>query len=187
MKSHRFVLLLPALALAGCSSLMSGVGGGASLSCPMSQGITCKSMSKVYADTAQGDLTKIDAASVSAPILAPAGEAEPVMPLRTRPGVVRVWLAPWEDSDGDLHEGAFMDVRADDGGWAIDPVRERIKQGYAARLSPPPNLAEGKDTDAHKDDKDASPTNAPMVLPGLPGLPPMGGAAAPAQPFVPTH
>ena len=29
-------------------------------------------------------------------------------PIRIQPRVVRLWLAPWEDSDGDLHMGGFI-------------------------------------------------------------------------------
>jgi len=29
-------------------------------------------------------------------------------PVRVQPRVVRLWLAPWEDSDGDLHMGGFI-------------------------------------------------------------------------------
>ncbi len=31
-------------------------------------------------------------------------------PMRIQPRVVRLWLAPWEDSDGDLHMGGFIYV-----------------------------------------------------------------------------
>lgn len=30
------------------------------------------------------------------------------LPLRTPPKVIRVWIAPWEDSDGDLHQPEYV-------------------------------------------------------------------------------
>ncbi|MCB2008638.1 MAG: type IV conjugative transfer system lipoprotein TraV, partial [Rhodoferax sp.] len=55
----------------------------------------------------------------------PAGTTAPHAPatLRASPRVVRLWIAPWEDADGDLHEASFVHVVIDTGRWLIERVR----------------------------------------------------------------
>jgi conjugal transfer pilus assembly protein TraV len=43
--------------------------------------------------------------------------------MRTAPRVLRLWIAPWEDSDGDLHEASTVNVLIDHGRWLIERVR----------------------------------------------------------------
>jgi conjugal transfer pilus assembly protein TraV len=56
---------------------------------------------------------------------APSGEvsAPSAAALRTVPRVLRLWIAPWEDSDGDLHEASTVHVLIDHGRWLIERVR----------------------------------------------------------------
>jgi conjugal transfer pilus assembly protein TraV len=112
-------------------------------------------MSQVYEESTQGVAsTPGEAAKVAkaekpeateAPAAAPRPQARFApdtetgqVPLRTRPSVMRVWVAPWEDADGDLHEDAWIALRLDDGRWNIEHVHERIRDGYGAALVPPP-------------------------------------------------
>ena len=151
------IRLLPILGLSlltACASNMSGLDGSDTHSCPYSEGVTCKPMSQVYEESTQGVAstpgvsgkaeTSDAAQAESAPSVprprtgfAPVAEAG-LVPLRTRPSVMRVWVAPWEDADGDLHEAAWIALRVDDGRWNIDHLRERIREGYGAALTPPP-------------------------------------------------
>ncbi len=43
--------------------------------------------------------------------------------LRSPSRVLRLWIAPWEDADGDLHEASFMHVVIDTGRWLVERVR----------------------------------------------------------------
>lgn len=59
-----------------------------------------------------------------------------------------MWIAPWEDADGDLHEASLVHVVVDTGRWLI----ERIRPPARARLDsarPPfnPSPATVPDTD----------------------------------------
>jgi conjugal transfer pilus assembly protein TraV len=36
--------------------------------------------------------------------------------------VLRLWIAPWEDDDGDLHEASVVHVLIDTGRWLIERV-----------------------------------------------------------------
>ena len=37
------------------------------------------------------------------------------------PRVLRLWVAPWEDAGGDLHDETYLYLRIDDGRWALTP------------------------------------------------------------------
>ncbi len=59
------------------------------------------------------------ALAATPPVVAAA--AEPT--LRTAPRVLQMWVAPWEDSDGDLHEATRVHVLIDQGRWRIERLR----------------------------------------------------------------
>jgi conjugal transfer pilus assembly protein TraV len=179
-------LLLPSLV--GCAGSLSGLDGGKKLSCPVSEGVTCKPMSQVYEESAKpAQLDDADGPTVETRPLPPRGtvQAPPSaengpIPLRTRPSVMRIWIAPWEDADADLHEGAWIAMRLDDGHWNIDHVRERITDAYGATLVPPPAqeskpAAQAKPSSVAADVADVLPKN---LLPG---------SKVPAEPFFDTN
>jgi conjugal transfer pilus assembly protein TraV len=177
-------LLLPTLV--GCAGSLSGLDGGKKLSCPVSEGVTCKPMSKVYEESTQPAKTDADEQTAEitppprGPVHVPPGAENGPVPLRTRPSVMRIWIAPWEDADGDLHEGAWIAMRLDDGRWNIDHVRERISDAYDAALVPPPvketkPAAQAKPSSVAADVADVLPKN---LLPG---------SKAPAEPFFDTN
>ncbi len=154
MISTRLLPLLALSLLTACASNLSGLDGSDTHSCPYSEGVTCKPMSQVYEESTQGLASTAPATTEQARALDTA-QADPVaaprprtgfasvteagqVPLRTRPSVMRVWVAPWEDADGDLHEAAWIALRVDDGHWNIDHLRERLREGFSAALTPPP-------------------------------------------------
>jgi conjugal transfer pilus assembly protein TraV len=130
----RILVVMPAMlaTLGGCASSMSGLGGSESLSCKAPQGVICTSVSGVYANAA-------NIAPRTPPLMEPAAPAmysanaavlskdKPAMPssnvMRSNPRVLRLWIAPWEDSDGDLHEESTVHVLVDNGRWLVDHVR----------------------------------------------------------------
>jgi conjugal transfer pilus assembly protein TraV len=179
-------LLLPTLV--GCAGSLSGLDGSKKLSCPVGEGVTCKPMSQVYEESAQpAKIDDADGQTVETPaqtprgaVHAPPGAENGPVPLRTRPSVMRIWIAPWEDADGDLHEGAWIAMRLDDGCWNIDHVRERIREGYGAALVPPPvqeskPVTQAKPSSVATDVADVLPKN---LLPG---------SKVPAEPFFDTN
>jgi type IV conjugative transfer system lipoprotein TraV len=42
------------------------------------------------------------------------------VPLRTPPEIVRVWIAPWEDTNGALHGGNYIYLVVNSGKWIIE-------------------------------------------------------------------
>jgi len=74
------------------------------------------------------------------PTMTPVATApEANAPLRSPPRVLRLWIKPWEDSDGDLHTQSFVYVPIDSGRWLIDhrvlPTRDVYTPTKAMRAA----------------------------------------------------
>ena len=168
--------LLFALALCGCASTLSGVGGADGYACKAPEGALCTSVSGVYANSTQGMLKRakppekksaaVAPAIYGATSIAPGGSAAVSgSPIRSNPRVLRLWIAPWEDADGDLHEEALVHVIVDTGRWLIEHVqpapRSRL-DGVAPPVSPAQERSPAK-----------APSEAPQAPTRFP-LPPAG-------------
>ena len=76
------------------------------------------------------------------PAIAPlASRAGPGMPaslgaIRSDPTVIRIWVAPWEDADGDLMDQTYVYLPVDSGRWLIEHNRQRIKRDFAPVRAP---------------------------------------------------
>lgn len=59
-------------------------------------------------------------------------------PIRIQPRVVRLWLAPWEDSDGDLHMGGFIYVEvAGKTRWVLGEKTQDLGSRITPKLMSP--------------------------------------------------
>ena len=76
------------------------------------------------------------------------------IPLRVPPKIIRVWIAPWEDSDGDLHQPGyiFSEINAKRGRWLYG---EKETSGSQPMLKP----IERSDDDS--DDQHSKPAQSP--------------------------
>jgi conjugal transfer pilus assembly protein TraV len=133
---------------AGCASTMSGVGGAGSYACQAPSGTQCTSVSGVYANSTHGALpAAILPKAASAPSPSPgtsvtvtaAITSPPTAPIRSQPRVLRLWIAPWEDADGDLHEASVVHVLVDAGRWLIERVLPANRNGIDAVRPPRPS------------------------------------------------
>ena len=111
----------------------------------------------------------------------PALQLMPTGALRSEPTVVRMWVAPWVDRDGDLHDQGHVYLQVDTGRWLIDHNRERIRRAFA------PQAAGGASTSAvpAEADAQASPKPAarsPMAAASRPTFGAPRPAANPPQP-----
>ena len=72
-------------------------------------------------------------------------------PLRTNPRVLRLWIAPWEDGDGDLHDASSVHVVVDTGRWLIDRVRPTARSRLDVATPPltPPTPSAAPTSDAN--------------------------------------
>jgi conjugal transfer pilus assembly protein TraV len=183
-----FSLLLAAIATvsSGCTSTLSGVGGKGNYACKAPVGTLCTSVSGVYANSIHGPppasaLPKPAQASASAPpsttgTFAPtaaAGPGTPASAMRSPPRVLRLWIAPWEDADGDLHEASVVHVLVDTGRWLIEHVRPAQRSEIDA-VRPPAQSATPTTTPALQD---TTTEPGPDRFPDRTGMQPGHGAA----------
>ena len=181
-------LVLP---LGACMS-MSGLGGDSKYACKAPDGVACDSVSGTYANTLHNNLPSQQAQrsarrqketseenaspTVGRPIsLATAnlsGTTITPSPLRTQARILRLWIKPWEDADGDLYDQGYVYVQVDNGQWQIDHVQRQIRDLYAP-LKPPPKQA----TEAASEPGASTSPPLPMLQ-----RPPLSGAGTtPAQ------
>lgn len=201
MKAQNLLPILAAMALVGCGS-MSGLDAQDKFSCAAPDGVLCESMSGIYANAQQnnlpgqqvnrkgGDKEKLSRAKV-----APDQEnvlTKPIYsgtPIRSAPLILRVWFAPWEDTDGDLHDQSYVYLPVDSGRWLIEHNRRRIQDAYRPVRAPvaptvPAASTPGQQgkikvtapTQAAEDGTQATPQTAQEMLngilrPGMPGSP----------------
>ena len=170
--------------VSGCAS-MAGVGGTSEYSCKAPEGVKCDSVSGTYYNSVQNNLpsqrqsgrvTRQDEAlaakrSVASTIyttstLAPltgatsSGVALPPaaytsMPLRSPARVLRLWVKPWEDADGDLMDQLYVYVPVDTGRWLVDHAQRQIRDAYAPLRPPRTALAPASDVEREKSSVDA--------------------------------
>jgi conjugal transfer pilus assembly protein TraV len=156
-------LVAATLALCGCSNL-SGLGGSNEFRCHAPEGVPCMSVSGVAANDAAGTLagaraagstedargagratsTHSPAAEGSVPRLTPVMQASAssavervgqLGAIRSEPTVIRIWVAPWQDADGDLNDQGYVYLQIDAGRWLIEHNRERIRREFSPRAA----------------------------------------------------
>ncbi len=147
------VLLTAAGMLGGCASFMSGLDGESSFSCKAPPGVSCQSISGTYSNSIQNNLPsqrkKTDGEAESSKD----GEGTPKayndegteraklsprdmeamtsgIPVRQPPLIVRVWVAPWEDEAGDLHDQSYFYTVVHTGKWVIEANRTAISNRF---------------------------------------------------------
>lgn len=173
---------------AGCASSLSGLGGTPTYACKAPEGVLCTSVAGVYANSLQNNLpsqrTEKRAADpagnvATAPRAAPAPNPAPytgsvanaasasdAASIRSAPRILRVWLAPWEDSDGDLQDQSYLYVVVDSGRWLIEHQRASIRNAYAPIAAPNPAPLAASDTD-----EPTPSTTVNLPRPGVPSFP----------------
>jgi len=196
MKTLTWLVAIGAAALTACSS-MSGYDAKSEFACKAPDGVLCESMSGIYANAMSNNLPgqRVNHAGVGAEVSRAKAEqgtgviTKPIYsgtPIRSAPLVLRVWFAPWEDSDGDLHDQSYVYLPVDNGKWLIEHNRRRIQDAFRPvrapsnqaasmaaaanakiKVTPPPTAS------VNDDPKPPAP-NAQELLNGLlrPSLPP---------------
>lgn len=181
-------LLLP---LSACTN-MSGLGGDSTYACKAPAGVACDSVSGTYANAIHNNLpsqrtprsttvqkTESEVRPASAvtrtasAVHADDSTAVTPSPLRSQARILRLWIKPWEDADGDLYDQGYVYVQIDNGQWQIDHVQRQIRDAYAPLKTPPKSA-----TDATAE---ANPAVNPPGSPLLPQRPPFTGADTNAQ------
>lgn len=137
--------------MTGCGS-MSGLDASSSFSCKAPDGVSCVSISGTYANSVQDNLPfqqqrrnggdkngggQEKAARPPLPQEKPARLSPRDMtamdsgiPIRQPPLVLRVWVAPYEDDAGDLHDQAFFYSMVHSGKWMIEANKTSISKQF---------------------------------------------------------
>lgn len=173
--------------LGGCASTMSGLGGEGGYACKAPVGSQCTSVSGVYANSIHGQppasalpkpakesTSTAAAATVASASTAAPGLGAPPSALRSQPRVLRLWIAPWEDADGDLHEASVVHVLVDTGRWLIERVTPANRQRVDAVRPPIPSAAPASGP-ASASEPASSTETAPDRFPPRTGLLPGNG------------
>jgi conjugal transfer pilus assembly protein TraV len=195
----RFVIASVVAALAGCNGTM-GLGGSSEYACPVAPGVTCESVSNVYRMSREGKLpskssppassapsTDADPATpaparatsvtATAPIAAAAVPSRAAMvspmPIRSQPRILRGWIVPYEDADGDLVGDAYVFIPVDSGRWMVEHARQRIREQYAP-ARPTAAAVAAPTTTASATTQSGSTTSSTSSV----GMPPPDGAGA---------
>lgn len=176
--------LIFALALSGCASTLSGVGGADGYACKAPEGALCTSVSGVYANTAQGTPKPAQPPEKqSSPVIYGATSIAPDRsaalsggPIRSNSRVLRLWIAPWEDADGDLHEAALVHVLVNTGRWLIEHVRPAARSRVDGVTAPVSNAQDPSPAKASGDTP-----QPPNRLPLPPTGPTSGSAPIPTE------
>jgi conjugal transfer pilus assembly protein TraV len=181
MRNLLLALSIPVLTC-GCASTMSGLDGETKFSCKAPDGVTCSSLSGVYANAVANNLPalrKEGKGEAAGSAVAKAGEIAGRAPssgdpIRSQSKVLRIWIAPWEDSDGDLHDQSYVYVVADPGRWVIEHNQKRIIDRYRPTFIQPSqgNPAQKPSTSVPQQ------AGSGVVLPGAQGY----GPTTPQQP-----
>ena len=142
-----YVFVIPVLlALSGCAGMMTGLDGQGKFSCKAPDGISCASLSGVYANAVQNNLpgqrTTAEAAKEPSAVQKIARQAPSSgEPIRSAPQVRRVWLAPWEDDEEVLHDQSYFYFVVDPGQWQVEYSRRKASDGYRP-IAPPKALTQ---------------------------------------------
>jgi len=129
---------------------MTGLTGNEKFACKAPDGVSCTSVSGVYANAQQNNLPALQSSARAAgKAPAPATDGAPArpgtsalsvlaagMPIRSQPRMLRVWIAPWRDEDDTLHDQSYLYVMIDPGQWQIEHSRAATVQRTMRRLQP---------------------------------------------------
>lgn len=167
-----------AASLTGCTSFSGLAGSKSELACKAPDGVICTSVSGIYANSIEGNLPgqkpQLDSSKkADSPVQGVVnGKDEPAMPsysprdlttpnsgdpIRLAPVVLRVWIAPWEDTDGDLHDQHYVYTVINQGKWLIEANQQTIRDAFK------PVYPLGKDSD--RDQKATESADTERVFP----------------------
>lgn len=113
------------LSLSACSTMNS------SFDCPNKAGVNCKSLDQINGMVDTGQIRgQSDIGGSSLDVNSPVFEAFPVttsyapgQPLRYGETVQRIWVAPYEDSEGNYHQDNLVYAIVKGGHWIGKPVK----------------------------------------------------------------
>ncbi len=129
-------MLLCCICVSACNT--TGLDAQKSFSCKAPPGISCSSVSGVYANAVANNLPGANTGK-PATVYGKTGLAKERVvgeapttgtPLLSEPTVLRVWIAPWEDEGKVLHDQSFLYAVVDPGHWQVAHSKQNITNQY---------------------------------------------------------
>ncbi len=113
------------IGLNGCTSMNS------SFDCPNRAGVSCKSLDQINGMVDNGQIRshsmitrEVEVVSIDQPEFQTfKGSMGVYAPMRSHETVQRIWIAPYEDTEGNYHGESFMYAVMKEGQWKNDPVK----------------------------------------------------------------
>ena len=141
MKFQTIVSVFFSCALGACASINGVTGSTDKFACKAPDGVACNSLSGTYANAQANNLPSQRASQASdggtkhpqqTDVVADYSSAMPVVlpgiPIRSDQRTMRVWVAPWVDADGDLHDQTYLYLVVDPGKWQIEHTKVATAQ-----------------------------------------------------------
>ena len=142
----RWGLLIPALATLSACTNLSGIGS-SEFNCAAPVGVSCNSISGTNANLEAGNLKddgqhggQESASGKSSGVVKSYfddGQGQvnrPTLstgtPIRIQPKEARVWIAPWEDRDGFLHDQSYSYIIVGEGRWSLEANKQKLLDDY---------------------------------------------------------
>ncbi|RQT22082.1 type IV conjugative transfer system lipoprotein TraV [Burkholderia contaminans] len=94
-------------------------------------------------------------------------------PVHTGAREMRIWFAPWQDADSDLHDQEYVYLIVDSGHWSIAHNQQRIQAAFRPVMPPTPaqdvagNGSKTPTTASNADSSSAPMSNADRVMQGI--------------------
>ena len=178
------MLAIVTLGLTGCAGTLTGLEGESKFACKAPDGVTCSSLSGIYANAVANNLPALrkerkgdqGATSQSKDSVITGQAASSGDPLRIQPTVLRIWIAPWEDTDGDLHDQSYLYVVANPGRWAIEHNQRQIVNRYRPTFLRPGTTNKSTQKPLPQSQRPTLPLGGP-TLPGNQAISPPGSDA----------
>lgn len=134
MKRHilgDFIIFCSGLLLTACSSMNSN------FDCPNKVGVLCKNLDQINEMVDRGQIQgQSHTVSNTARDTSTASTFQPFMtvannysgaPLRYGETVQRIWVAPFEDTEGNYHQDSVIYAIVKEGHWLGQPIKASIK------------------------------------------------------------
>ncbi len=157
MKAPRFLLvtLLSSLALTGCSSITGLQDAESNFACSVDMTPRCASLSSVHESLDKEDAQKnfsfesdsSDSGSNTVRIREVTTDGQPIdrlaydsplmVPKRAPEEILRVWIAPYIDSDGDLHAEHVVFTTVRDARWAPETLDVKPMKAASEKMITP--------------------------------------------------
>lgn len=175
------MVAIVAFGLTGCAGTLTGLEGESKFACKAPDGVTCSSLSGIYANAVANNLpalrkdrkSELTSTTQAKDSVINGQVASSGDPLRIQPTVLRIWIAPWEDTDGDLHDQSYLYVVANAGRWAIEHSQRQIVDRYRPTFLKPGTTSKSTQKAVPQTPRPALPMGGP-TLPGNQTISPPG-------------